>query len=310
MLHMDEISRLFLGQELFLLLRSQIESCFNSPSTNHEYFRMPLVVREGNHLALHQGLDNHFSIQLKGDIFIGSGPNSFIYYPVDNLWVNGRPAANNETIRAERNEIRKNYNYKIGSMSVYKEWSIIAKDSSEERLEISLLNKSRLEQSTVSAISSSISKCQLMRLIMKTSEGQEISASIELPMVNDDGEYRLSIRPFLAQPWSLARSLSLTTSSLKEITKAYDAENGHLMNKALFSWKYERVKHVYLSGGDKPIVSQGMNNTPLGLVPTRCVLVPEPRQSAVHFFYEVFKDGEAPIWNYKTLALSQCTLII
>ena len=90
---MEKVDDLFLGQDLFLILRSQLETCFDGPSINHEYFHMPLVIHQGNHLSMHQAIDNHFSVTIENDEFIGSGPNSFIYFPLDQLWVNAKPSA-------------------------------------------------------------------------------------------------------------------------------------------------------------------------------------------------------------------------
>ena len=67
------------------------------------------------------------------------------------------------------------------------------------RLKVVLLNKKRIEKETADIIISSINECKMM--LNRKHLGMRISASIELPMINNDGEYKIGIRPFLAQPW-------------------------------------------------------------------------------------------------------------
>lgn len=233
-----------LGLDPYLILESELESCFSDQSLNREIFNISCLASFDDHCGLFNQPFYNFSILDNSIPADGCeetkpiiDPFSFCYFPSDGFFL-AHSGWNDERIT------------KLLSMSVYSRYEVGGRGSDDSVELISLYGQSLMSGTNKARIDEDILKGSAFRMVFETEYGIKFSWRLRLPMVNESGEFRFNPEMISIPPVFWGNHAQF----IRDFDRYRSGVDANIQTLSLprFSDGYEKVKDLYLRYGLKP----------------------------------------------------------
>lgn len=161
----------------YLLLSDKNEYCFESGSMNWEHFIVNAIIYSPGICVISNSRGHHVNSSNADVVY----PMSFVYVPTHCLWLT-------ESSEGEESKTI------IGSMKIYSAYSL--KYKGEILQTVKIYGKDMLCEEEANDVIEHIKAGATFRLNCSFENGTSASFSVDLPMVNEKGQFRINIKPF------------------------------------------------------------------------------------------------------------------